>query len=133
MAIRRNTVTFIVNSAPPTSNHANKVSVRNRRVFYYPSPQLRSWRKEVSKAVRETELKGSEWYGAELVFELPLYYKNGNVKRVDLDNMIKYTIDEITKRVLVEGQPIDDSLIIELSAVKVDSQNLKTTVTIWGI
>lgn len=91
------------------------------------------WMNLVSKSVKPQKISQTEWYGMNIIVYMPLYFKNGKVKRIDISNLIKYAEDAICKKVVLPDGEFDDSRIIEVTAVKQDSTELKTTIQVYTI
>lgn len=62
-------------------------------------------------------ITGDEWLSADFVFHLPLYYKNWNKKKQDIDNFFKSILDFLTDNI----KWFKDENIKELTAKKIDS------------
>lgn len=116
-------ITFTIPGIPPSQNHAIKMTTRGGYVRRYSSKELKTWQELVAYTTNEQQIVKSTWYGIDITYYLPLFYKNGNIRRKDIDNMIKYTIDSILERVkTTEREEIDDRQIKELKAQKKDGE-----------
>lgn len=112
----RNVVYFNIDMLPVSENEAVRMTPRGG----YKTKKFKEWVKFVSKQKEQT-INKSEWYGYEIVFHFPLYYKNGNIRRKDAHNMIKYAIDTVLEKVVdSDGNAIDDCRVIEGSHCKVN-------------
>lgn len=128
--------TLIIPALPPSSNVAIRMSNQHGYTFGYKSVTLKRWMNDVRAAALQNRprIATSPLYGIEITYSYPKYSKNGNLKRKDLDNLIKYTIDEFIKYVITPDEvSIDDSQIDEINAVRVDSQVLQTKITLYKI
>ena len=119
-------VSFVIPGLPPSSNHALGTAPSGHR---FANAELKAWRQLVGIVPRQEIDDLGDWYTMQVHFYFPLYYKNGNIRRKDLSNMIKYTEDEIIKR-LITDNPIDDRQIVSISAFKIDSEEERTEVLI---
>lgn len=127
MARHKTSVTIEVPGLPPSANNA--LVHAPRRTF--PTKEYRAWKK-LCKNIKVQKIKKAEWYGVEIFFHFPLYYKNGNVMRKDRSNYIKYAEDELCKKLVTyDGEPIDDKLIKTGVEEKIDSDEVKTVFTIY--
>lgn len=124
-------VHFEIEGVPPSLNDTHKYGTRNGRVFKYPSKELKAWRELVEWTVKTKRIAKSDWYGMSVVFHLPLFYKNGKAKRLDVSNLVKYAEDEICKRIETVDGVLDDSRIIEIFAKKEDSSEERTEVLLY--
>ena len=104
---------------PVSENEAVRMTYRGG----YRTKKFNEWIKMVELMPVQT-INKCEWYGYEIIFHFPLYFKNGNVRKKDGHNMIKYGVDTVLGRVVdSEGHEIDDCRIIEGSHCKVDDDN----------
>jgi Holliday junction resolvase RusA-like endonuclease len=103
-------VKYILSQLPPSSNHA----IRSSRFGYYPTKEYKQFKRYISGLEKKT-IEKSTFYKVNRKFYLPLFYKNGNVRKKDLTNMIKYVDDELCKLV-----GIDDSQILEGTEKKIN-------------
>lgn len=114
---------------PVSENEAVRMTYKGG----YKTKKFRGWEKMVS-TVKEQVINKSEWYGYEMVFHFPLYYKNGNIRKKDGHNMIKYGIDTVLSRVVdSDGNQIDDCRVIEGSHCKVDDKKERVEVCFYCI
>ena len=124
---RNREATFEVFGLPPSVNHA-LVHARGRT---FPTKEYKEWRK-LCKALPIKKIKKSKWYGVEIFFFFPIFYKNGNVRKKDRSNFIKYAEDELCRRLeTYSGEKVDDSLIKVGTAAKIDSAEITTIFTIY--
>lgn len=114
---------FKIPDIPPSSNHANAISVRRARGKYIPivynTKELKDWFQlvELSNEYLAGDGRIGDVYCTLLLeFNMPLFYKNGNLRRADTDDMIKYAQDGICRAL-----DFDDKLILAVNAVRVDS------------
>jgi len=125
--MKNESITFIIKDIAPSENHALLTARGGRR---FPSKEYKAWKELVSK-IRPRKIMDTQWYGVEIAYYTPLYYKNGNVRRWDAHNYNKYTIDEVIRK-LNDGE-IDDCRILEHSACKIDSPEKRTEITFYCI
>lgn len=134
MANKKTVLHIEIPGIPPSLNDSHKVAVRNGRVWKYPHKSLKEWLDLVGFTLEPMKIVETEWYGAEYIFYFPIYCKNGNIRRKDVSNLIKYVEDPIMERVTTyEGKKIDDSRFLEVSAMKVDSPEDKTEINIYAM
>jgi len=125
----RNVVCFKIPMLPVSENEAVRMTYRGG----YRTKKFNEWIKMVETMPIQT-INKSEWYGYEIVFHFPLYYKNGNIRKKDGHNMIKYGVDTVLGRVVdSEGQEIDDCRIIEGSHCKVDDSKEYVEISFYCI
>jgi Holliday junction resolvase RusA-like endonuclease len=103
-------VTFKLDLLPVSENKAIRMNKRGG----YKTQDYKEWEEYVLLTLKEQEICNSQWYETEIIFTYPIYYKNGNVRRKDAHNMIKYAIDTILHNKVVDedGEKIDDCRII---------------------
>ena len=98
----------------------------------YKTKAYREWEEEVMLTVKEQTIANSEFYGVEIIYYFPIYYKNGNVRRKDFKNMDKYAVDTVLKKLVDEdGEEIDDCRLLESYECKVDSEEEKVEITFY--
>ena len=117
----KNTITFSFPTLPPSVNHA--MLVRGYRRF--PSKELTAWTKCVQNTMPITPipLSPTGYYRLDMVFRFPLLYKNGNVRRRDCTDLVKYAEDVFCSRLLLpDGSTLDDKLIKCGSFAKEDGE-----------
>lgn len=76
---------------------------------------------------QKSKIVGDNWLDVDFEFYMPLLYKNGKKKLIDIDGFFKAPLDFLGAH--IEG--FDDSRIVSLSAKKIDSQVKKMRITIW--
>lgn len=114
------TACFRIEGLPVSENKAVRMSSRGG----YKTQAFKDWEELVALTQKEKTIDCSEWYGCEIIVHMPLYCKNGSIKRRDSHNFIKYAIDTTLHKVTDEkGKEIDDCRIIEVSECKVDSKD----------
>lgn len=123
-----NTVKFKIKSLPVSVNNA----VRHSKYTSYKTKEFKEWEGFVEKET-DKNINKSEWYGVEVVCYFPLYYKNGNIRRRDIDDMLKYAIDCTLKKVQNKDGEIDDKRVLEGSFAKIDSEEEYTEITFYCI
>jgi Holliday junction resolvase RusA-like endonuclease len=125
----RNVVYYKIDSLPVSVNNAVRHSYRGS----YKTNEFKEWDELVSYQKQQT-INKSEWYGVEIVFHMPLYFKNGNIRRKDADDMLKYAIDCTLKRVVDSDEnSIDDSRIMEGNYTKVNDDHEYTEISFYTI
>lgn len=95
---------------PPSVNHLY-ATVRGRRVL---TKEGRKYKKLVSEMFEH--LGGDTmpvWFRLIIELRLPLYFKNGKVRKFDASNRVKVLEDAVC-----EGMGIDDSRVIQLVVTK---------------
>ncbi len=103
---------------------ANKIYTRGRNGGVFLAPEVRAYRTEVAPVVAKalSDSKG-KYNGGLLSVKIEVhhqfYYKNGEVKRIDIDNFAKNIIDSIFPVI-----NIDDKMIFDLTLKKKDYNGL---------
>ena len=70
-------------------------------------------------------------YCMDYVFRFPLYYKNGNLRKRDADDMVKYATDVFCKRLRAsDGSVFDDKKVVGGYFMKEDGQE-SCTISIY--
>ncbi len=75
------------------------------------------------------KIKGDRWLVVDYAFHMPIYNKNGSIRKVDAENYIKTTSDWLASR--IEG--FDDSKILEYKIRKVESKIRKVEILVCEI
>ena len=123
---------YEIKSLPVTVNHALG---RTRTGRSYKTKAYKQWVKDFKTAYpKERKIKDSQWYGIEIQLYFPLFYKNGNVRKKDVSNYIKYAEDLVFGNLITyNGDSIDDCRITEGEYFKIDSEEEKTIINIYCI
>lgn len=107
------------------------------RIRKYPVKSFRDWESVVRRSLKKQRIENCKWYGAEFRFYLSVYCKNGEVRKMDTSNLIKYAEDAVMKYVECRGENgyecIDDSRIVEITAEKIDSVEEKTEIILYCV
>lgn len=130
------TVTFEIDGIPPSLNMSHRFYPGGKygRIRKYPVPSFTEWMKLVSRTQKQKKIAASEFYTLEFDFYLPTYCKNNSVRRIDCSNLIKYAEDAVLDLVVdSEGNKIDDSRIMEITAEKIDSQAEKSVIVLTAL
>lgn len=123
-------VTFKIDRLPVSENNAVRMTPRGG----YKTAQYREWEEYVALTVKEQVIANSEFYGVEILYYFPIYYKNGNIRRKDYKNMDKYAIDTVLRKVKdKDGKEIDDCRLSESYECKIDNQEEKVEITFYCI
>lgn len=128
--MKTGTVSTTIEGIPPSLNHSYVISTRGGVVRRFKNKKLTEWIRLVCLTVGKLKVRDSDWYGIDIVYHLPIRFKNGNPRKKDLDNLIKYTIDPFLKS--VNNGEIDDCRIIKINAAKVDGAE-KTEIILYPI
>lgn len=125
-----NSVTFKIDGLPVSENDAVGRSSRGG----YKTKKYKEWEELVILTQKERNINCSEWYGVEMIYYFPLYYKNGKIRHKDGHNLDKYNIDIVIRKLIDnKGNAIDDSRVLEWSGSKVDSEEEYTEITFYCI
>lgn len=110
---------------PPSVNRAKKWGSRGSRVVLYPTAELSLWRALPASEgyLNEEEMVDDADYAILYLFYMVRYYKNGTLKRVDVDNRIKYCQDKVA-----DLMGIDDKYLVLPIAFPVDDEYEHTEV-----
>ena len=115
---------------PVSENDAVRMSSRGG----YKTKKYKEWEEEVMLTVKEKSIANSEFYGVEIVYYFPIYYKNGKIRRKDFKNMDKYAIDTVMRKLKDEdGNEIDDCRLSESCECKIDSEEEKVEISFYCI
>lgn len=98
----------------------------------YKSKKYKAWEKEAS-LILTNEYQGIQmnpdvWLKMRIDLHTPLYYKNGNVKRIDCANYEKATTDMVS-----EFLGFNDMMIVDNRQTKTDSAVNEAHITISEI
>ena len=100
----------------------------------YKTKAYQEWEEEVMLTVKEQTIAKSEFYGVEIIYYFPIYYKNGKICKKDFKNMDKYAIDTVMKKLRDEdGNEIDDCRLSESYECKIDSEQEKVEISFYCI
>lgn len=126
----KTTAVFKIDKLPVSENDAVRMSYRGG----YKTKKYKEWEDWVSLLVKEQTIAKSEFYGVEIIYHFPLYYKNGNIKKKDFKNMDKYAIDTVLRKLKDEdGEPIDDCRLLESYECKVDDKEERVEITFYCV
>lgn len=91
-------VSFSIPSLPPSVNAIYQIIFHQRRVEM--KPDVRLWKTQAKEYVPRIEAKDeTEFFMIDAVFCYPFFYKNGKVKKLDTQNLLKVMIDAIAEKV----------------------------------
>lgn len=131
---QNDTVEFVIEGIPPSLNHAYGITAKYGKVRRFPNKKLKEWRDLVEETVTPQRIANAETYGVEILFYFPIRTKQGTLRHKDTDNMLKYVIDPIIKKVeTYSGEPIDDCQITEIHAYKCESDVEKTEISLYAM
>lgn len=100
----------------------------------YKTKAYREWEEEVMLTVKEQTIECSEFYGVEIIYYFPIYYKNGKIRKKDFKNMDKYAVDTVIRKLKDKnGKEIDDRRLSESYECKVDSEEEKVEISFYCI
>jgi Holliday junction resolvase RusA-like endonuclease len=123
----KETAKFEVESIPVSVNNGIRYSTKTHRS--YKTKPYKEWEKQFTYFPIQ-HIKYSQWYQIDIYVGFKLFYKNGNIKRKDIDDMLKYTIDCALSRVRDEEGEIDDKRILGGSFAKLPSDKEYTKILI---
>ena len=119
-----NTVKFSVPGVPPSYNQSFKIAFKLKQV--YLSPDAKRFKDKVMIHIPYFEIPDEAKITIIIKYHDNWYYKNGKLKRKDVQNMDKLIIDAIFKRL-----GVDDSHVWCNVNVKVQNmEEIKTEITI---
>ena len=119
------TYTFTIPDLPQSVNSLYKINYGHRVV--YLSPQGRMYKNKVKLHMPPMEFPPNAFFEVTLRFFGEWFFKNGKVKRIDVQNLIKILLDALFERI-----GVDDSRIFGLAAFKEQSEEKKVEVRIEG-
>lgn len=125
-------VVFDIPAIPPSANHAYSMKSSRGKIIRFPGKALKAWRKEVANQPMKS-IDPCDWYGCYIEFSLPIFYKNGKHRKKDLDNMVKYALDEVCGRTLRGGRSLDDSRIKAQCVQKLQAEEENTLIYLFPL
>lgn len=126
----KTTATFKIDRLPVSENDAVRMSYKGG----YKTKKYKEWEEEVMLTVKEQNIASSEFYGVEIIYYFPLYYKNKNIRKKDFKNMDKYAIDTVMRKLKdEEGNSIDDCRLSESYECKIDSEQERVEISFYCI
>ena len=115
---------FEMEGIPPSYNRS--VSINHNMKQVYLSDEARNYKKIVKLLCPHMDIpEGSKLSLSILVHSNKWFYKNGKVRKIDLQNMDKLLIDAVCEKL-----GVDDSHIWEFRSKKVISNENKTVVMV---
>lgn len=85
---------FVIPVATPSVNALNNIIYSQRRVV--TKPEVLKWRSDASAHIPRITLKSKESFiQVDALFCYPFYHRNGNLRVLDTQNMMKALIDTI--------------------------------------
>lgn len=105
---------------PPSMNGLYGINFQMRSV--YLTNDARYWKSKAKLMIPKIPFVADKYY-VELEFHNSWYFKNGKMKKSDVQNLIKIVVDAICEKL-----GFDDSLVWLFSAVKIQSDKPKVQV-----
>lgn len=107
-------LTFRLPSPPPSMNSLYQIAYGKRQVFM--KPEVRQYKTTMKLYVPQWELRPDEKVDAEFEVVDQWYFKNGNFRKLDVQNVLKVLID-----LIAEKQAWCDSQVWQFAARKTHS------------
>lgn len=98
-------VRLVLDGLPPSDNNAYRTSRANRR---HLTREAAAWKREVgfewlrSTTAAQRDAVKTEWWHVGIDYELPLYYKNGRVRKWDVSSHQKLAVDAVADAIGVD-------------------------------
>lgn len=108
---------------PPSMNKLYAINYRTKSV--YMTPEARDFKSKAKMFMTSMNVSSSDRFTLQLDVHTNWMCKNGNIKKVDVHNMIKVVTDAVSERL-----GFDDSQIFSFTANKVQSNENYCTVTL---
>jgi len=120
------TYTFTIPDLPTSCNRLYLINYGHRVVYLSPAGHM--YKNKVKLHMPPMEFPPNAFFEVSLRFYGNWFFKNGKVKRADVQNLIKILIDALFERI-----GVDDSRIFAIAAFKEQSEVRKVEVRIEGI
>lgn len=119
-------IKFVIPSLPPSVNSLYNIIFSLKQVQL--KPEIRLWKTQAKQYVPvwKTDKMGYLYFNADIF--MPIMYKNGKLKKHDLQNLEKCLIDTVCEKL-----GIADEFIFEKHTRKIDSEIEKVKVEIGFI
>lgn len=120
----RTILEFTVPAVPPSYNESFKINFRAKQI--YLSQEAKEFKKLLMlhvPMIDEKDFKPNSTLSIDLIFYDNWYYKNGNMRKKDVQNMDKIVIDSLFKLL-----PVDDCYIWINTNTKVQTLEMPHTV-----
>ena len=111
-------IKFTIPLMPPSMNSLYNVIFSMKRIEL--KPEIRLWKSQAKQYVpvwKQSDEPNSGWLYFKADVYTNIYFKNGKVRKLDLQNLEKCLIDTICEKI-----GIGDEYIREKSARKIDSE-----------
>jgi Holliday junction resolvase RusA-like endonuclease len=115
--------TWKVPFLPPSMNKLYGINFQKRSV--YMMPEARDWKTKAKMCIGNFPITGNDKLSFSLNVYTNWYYKNNNLKKSDIQNLIKVVVDAVSERL-----SFDDSQVFSFSAVKHQSTENYCTITL---
>jgi len=123
--VRGKSVDFRLPTPPPSMNALYQIHYAKRQVFM--KPEVRAYKNTAKLYVPPFDTKKEDMLGIEMAVSQDWYFKNGAMKKQDVQNMAKVLID-----IVAEKMGFDDSQVWEFRLVKVQEvTKTGVAVKIW--
>jgi len=105
-------VTFKIPSLPSSMNKMYQINYNTRQVFM--APDVRVWKSKAKLFMPVWKIEEDWIYKMSLTFSGNFLFKNGKVRKIDLQNLVKVVIDAVAER-----YGFDDSRVYNFRCEKV--------------
>jgi len=107
-------VSFKIPSLPTSMNKMYQINYNTRKIFM--APDVRLWKSKAKLFMPVWKVEEDWLYNVSLKFIGNFLFKNGKVRKIDLQNLVKVVIDSTAER-----YGFDDSRVYDFSCEKVQA------------
>lgn len=108
---------------PTSMNKLYAINYRTRSV--YMTPEARNFKSQAKMFIKPYSVGKNDKLSFSLDVHTDWYFKNGNLRKADIQNLIKVVVDAVSERL-----GFDDSQVFSFSANKIQSTENYCTVTL---
>jgi Holliday junction resolvase RusA-like endonuclease len=115
--------TWKVPFLPPSMNKIYGINFQKRSV--YMMPEARTFKSQAKMCIGNFPTSKNDKLSLSLSVHTDWYFKNGNLRKADIQNLIKVVVDAVSERL-----GFDDAQVFSFSANKIQSTENYCTVTL---
>lgn len=97
-----NSITFTLPSMPPSINALYQIIYSQRRVEM--KPEVRRFKSDMKQHVPHFTVAPDSLIQVDLFFYYPFYFKNGQLRDIDTQNLIKVCVDLVAEKIGVNDK-----------------------------
>lgn len=90
-------IKFRLPSLPSSMNQIYNINFGQRKIFL--KPEVRRWKTNMKVLVPKPDFKDPGYIKLDATYCYNFFYKNGNVKKLDTQNMLKVLIDCVSEKI----------------------------------